>query len=76
MSQPHVAIIHLHVMVHEVLPTGEVSGELVPGRELVENGIGVRSIHKIDGNTKQECLDKVSEAIQNLRSVNESGRRE
>lgn len=56
---PHRAVIWLHMEVHEVNKLGECGGNPVKTEKLVLC---------LDGENREACLNKISEAVEELRS--------
>lgn len=60
---PHKAVILIQIEVHEVLPTGECSGRLVPVSELAEVGIKPKQVISVSGFNKHDCLQKLKKEL-------------
>lgn len=62
-SSPHKAVILLTVEVHEILPSGECSGQPVPNNILKEHGLKRNMVVSVDGHDMDDCLKKLKEKI-------------
>lgn len=58
-TSPHMAIVHMSVEIHEVLPTGECSGKIVKSSELAEFGLKPTFVLRVKGFDKFECIKKL-----------------
>jgi len=65
---PHKADILFHINVHEVLPTGEMSGEIVGNEELAIFEIKPVMRYCINGDTKELCLRRLREVLNEFES--------
>ncbi len=61
--KPHKAVILMTVEVHEVLDTGECSGKPISSDELSKFKIKTKQILEVNGQNKQDCLEKLQRAI-------------
>lgn len=61
--KPHKAIFHIVVEVHDILPTGECSGNPVVTEKFDTYGIKPRQTFAIDGEDLDDTLRKVQEAL-------------
>lgn len=64
----HKAVILMTIEVHDVLPTGECSGNIVSSDVLSEYGIKPKTLLSVDGNSKEECLSKLRDKINAFRN--------
>lgn len=68
-NSAHKAIILLTIEVHDILPSGECSGQPVPQNTLKEHGLKRNMTVTVDGFDMDDCLKKLKERI------NEFGRK-
>jgi len=64
----HKAVILMTVEVHELLESGECSGRPVKTEELLKYGISPKQTISITGETKDFCLRKLSEKINEFKT--------
>lgn len=62
-SSPHKAVILLTIEVHEILPSGECSGQPVPNNILKEYGLKRNMVVSVDGHDMDDCLKKLKEKV-------------
>lgn len=64
---PHTATILMVIEVSNVLPTGECSGNIIPDKDLEEYGLKRKVVVAVKGLTKEECLSKLRDKINEFR---------
>lgn len=62
------AVVLIAVEVSDILETGECSGHILTKDELKEAGITKSSTIAIDGDSKEECLQKLKEKINGFKA--------
>lgn len=62
------AILHTYVEVHEVNAAGECTGNTLHPDELEDRGIKNKFLTDVSGTTKNDCLTKLKEVVNALRS--------
>lgn len=63
---PHKAILSVNVEIHEVLPTGECSGNTVPENILKEMGVKEHYLLSVDGFDRFDCIKRLLEKLREL----------
>lgn len=63
----HTATILMVIEVSSLLPTGECSGNIIPDKDLEEFGLKRKTILSVKGLTKEECLSKLRDKINEFR---------
>ena len=66
-TKPHRALLTIKIEVHDVLPTGEFSGQPVDLKTQSEYGVKGVSRIQIEGYDLDNCLRKVKEALERLK---------
>ena len=61
------AIINMNIEVHKVNDKNECSGMIVPTNELSGYGLANCMLLAIDGQTKNDCLTKLSELLKDIK---------
>ncbi len=59
-SRPHKCVMLINIEVHEVLPTGECSGDIMTNEELKKYGVKRVLTKSIDGFDRFECMKKLN----------------
>jgi hypothetical protein len=65
---PHKAIIHIGIAVHEVLRNGDLDPIPASEEELARYDIGRQAKIAIDGFDRADCIKKIKELLEKLRS--------
>lgn len=63
----HTAAILMVIEVSNLLPTGECSGNIIPDSDLEAYGLKRKMILSVKGLTKEECLTKLRDKINEFR---------
>lgn len=63
---PHKAILHITLEVHEVLKSGECSGNTVSDKDLQEYNIRPKFLLSVDGIDKFKCLEKLKNKLEHI----------
>ena len=61
---PHKAILYVNIEVHEVLPTGECSGNIVSSNILKDKGLKKNIVLSVDGFDRFDCLKRLKEKLE------------
>lgn len=62
-KKPHKAVIRVIVEVHELLDTGECSGQPVEAEELAKFELKTKDIIEVQGFDRTDCLKKTKERL-------------
>lgn len=60
---PHKAILSIQIEIHEVLNTGECSGNTVSKKDLENKGVKENILLSVDGFDRSDCIKKLKEKL-------------
>lgn len=65
-TKPHMIVLNVSLEAHELLPTGECSGNIVSQEELEKAGIKSHFLLSVNGYNKSECIKKLKEKLKDF----------